>query len=189
MSIIEQPEVTDVLCGRGENSFNHMGNRQFRQLIVETVGRYKTAFTRKQKTRVVMRVANTIIDRGGRFLIRDGKTGAWRDGGIPQGQKKVGHAFRDVLRGRFKRLVKNDSSMTPATRSYMYGEVGATDEARNSRISDFSLETSPCTSFLRSPIYSTVEPSKDWKTASVDAELALYLRTIFSLSCQIEHIR
>lgn len=176
-----QPEPADVLCGRGENSFRHGGNYQFRQLIVENANSYKMAATRKQKTQVVVLVATAIIAMGGRFLIRNTDGKSWRDGGLKQGKLKAGHAFRDALRGRVKCLAQK----TTRNQGRTAGEGEKNEEAKTRQINNLTLKkmNSCCSFSLMSPLCcAAVEPSKDWMTARMDAELEKYLRNIFFLS-------
>ena len=180
MAIIYQPEPDDVLCGRGENSFRHRGNYYFRHLIVENSCRYKMAATRKQKSQVVSLVANTIIQKGGRFLIRSDDGESWRDGGLKQGKLKTGHAFRDVVRGRFKSLGGEGNRTRAQHRSD--NNTGEKKQPHNDLTNDAPLESTSSSSLPS--IYNTIEPSKEWKTAtcSVDTELANDLVSLFYTS-------
>lgn len=171
MSVISEPEEADVLCGRGENSFRHFGNYQFRQLIVQHANSYKMAVTKKDKTQVVMLVADTIIARGGRFLVRsdDGKT--WVDGGRKQGKIKAGHAFRDALRGRVKSLAQSMRKDTPPSDN----EVASSATLSEATGDDFPRKGTAHRNLL--PTNSAFEPSKDWKTARLDSQMATDLLT------------
>jgi len=102
--IVERPRPTDVLCGRGKICFEHKGNDSFRMLIAQHVDSYENSASKKAKMDVIMQVVDTVITRGGRFLVRDKEKagGVWIDGGVKQGKKKTGHALRDALRGRVK---------------------------------------------------------------------------------------
>lgn len=102
--IVDKPRSTDVLCGRGKICFDHNGNDAFRILIAQHVDSYENAPSKKSKMDVIMQVVDTVISRGGRFLVRNKEKGGgvWMDGGMKQGKKKTGHALRDALRGRVK---------------------------------------------------------------------------------------
>jgi len=70
-------------------------------LIAEHANSYKMAPTKKGKMQVIALVVHIVIAGGGRFLVQN-NDGTWVDGGIKQGKRKTGHAFRDSLRGRVK---------------------------------------------------------------------------------------
>lgn len=172
MSVIHEPEEGDVLCGRGENSFRHFGNYQFRQLIVQHANSYKMAATKKDKTQVVMLVADTIIARGGRFLVRSDDGKKWVDGGRKQGKVKAGHAFRDALRGRVKSLALSMRKGTPPSDT----EIASSATLGEAIGNDFPRKgTAHINNLL--PTNSAFEPSKDWKTARLDAQMATNVLT------------
>ena len=185
--IIHQPEPGDVLCGRGKNSFRHMGNHRFRQVILEHASLNKTAETKQRKTQLVLLVAYTIIERGGRFLIRNNKedgttSSSWRNGGLKQGKLKAGHAFRDVVRGRFQSLdgrntTRGGTRDQEPTNKRREGEMEDKKYVRFTQISDTATleKATPTNSVcLSSPmLLSTVEPLKAWKTATMDPKLAM----------------
>lgn len=175
MASVHQPEPADVLCGRGKNSFRHAGNGRFRHLIVEHASSYRKASTKRDKTAVVMLVARTIIARGGRFLIRNKVDDSWRDGGVKQGQKKTGNAFRDALRGRVKCLAVQDKRKRCALGTDDKGRAREQDAHATHQIHGFALKAS-------ADLTCTVEPSEDWMTGSMDDELKKYLRNLFVLS-------
>ena len=96
------PSANDVLCGRGRISFQHEGNRKFRFLIASHLSEYTQARTKKQKIDLVRSIAQTIRDRGGRFLKQDRETQLWYDAGIQAARKKVGHSLRDASNDKIK---------------------------------------------------------------------------------------
>eukprot|EP00547_Thalassionema_nitzschioides_P017220 CAMPEP_0194242946 /NCGR_PEP_ID=MMETSP0158-20130606/8326_1 /TAXON_ID=33649 /ORGANISM="Thalassionema nitzschioides, Strain L26-B" /LENGTH=242 /DNA_ID=CAMNT_0038978133 /DNA_START=137 /DNA_END=865 /DNA_ORIENTATION=- len=114
--IVERPRPTDVLCGRGKICFEHKGNDSFRMLIAQHVDSYENSASKKAKMDVIMQVVDTVITRGGRFLVRDKEKagGVWIDGGVKQGKKKTGHALRDALRGRVKCISEMRANYKPA---------------------------------------------------------------------------
>lgn len=85
----------DVLCGRDKVSFNHAGNRRFRQLISSHLHLYNAAPTRKKKTKVVISVVEKIRASGGRFLKYNKSTSEWYEASEKTCREKVGHALRD----------------------------------------------------------------------------------------------
>ena len=176
MEIVYQPEPGDVLCGRGKNAFSHVGNHHFREVILENASLYETAETKQQKTQLVLFVAYAIIERGGRFLIRSNDGKSWRNGGLKQGKLKAGHAFRDVARGRFRRL---EEAMRCRVQARREGEIEAKECGRFIQTNDTTLEKATSSRFSLSPRLCTIEPLKEWKTATMDPELAMEVESIF----------
>lgn len=169
--IIDQPEPADVICGRGKNSFRHAGNDVFRQLIVKYVSSYKQAPPKNGKSQVVMLVVNEVIRNGGRFLVRVKEKNGWVDGGVKQGQKKTGHAFRDALRGRVKCLATEEQVMMRRARTTSAFASEASVQAAHAIQMDE----------LRASGFLCPEPSRDWMTPSsmIDSEVRTYLRNLF----------
>lgn len=87
---------SDVLSGRGKLSFNHAGNKRFRDLVNGSVDRYNETTTRLEKATVVNFVVEEIRASGGRFLRRDETAGAWHAFNYAQCREKTGHAIRDA---------------------------------------------------------------------------------------------
>jgi hypothetical protein len=87
---------TDVLCGRGKISFNHVGNKRFRELINSSMDRYMGAETRFEKSLVVHSIIEEIHQSGGRFLKKDATAGKWVEVSAHHTNEKVGHALRDA---------------------------------------------------------------------------------------------
>ncbi|CAB9515421.1 Nitrilase family, member 2 [Seminavis robusta] len=89
-------EPTDVLCGRGKTSFNHVGNRRFRDLIAASTDKYNSAKSRLEKSMVVHAIVEQVKKVKGRFLKQDRYTGRWYELDERQAKEKVGHAIRDA---------------------------------------------------------------------------------------------
>lgn len=72
-----EPGEYDVICSRGKQYYNHVGNIRFRNMIENQVERYCRADTKVGKTMVVMSIVDAIrgaSPRGGfvRFSMRRG---------------------------------------------------------------------------------------------------------------------
>ncbi|KAL7563072.1 hypothetical protein ACA910_022565 [Epithemia clementina (nom. ined.)] len=87
----------DVLCGRGKESFNHVGNKRFRETITNSLQDYSNAETRVEKSLVVLSIFDSIRTRGGRFLKRDDAEGRWYELSDQQTKDKIAHAVRDAV--------------------------------------------------------------------------------------------
>lgn len=159
VSTIDEPSPNDVLCGRGKDSFHHQGNYRFRALIAEHAETYKMASAKKQKMQVVTLLADLILAKGGRFLVRSGTN--WVDGGASQGRKKIGHAFRDALRGRVKCVTL---IMNQKRNSAVVSESSSSDSSSDEFEADSVCSLSP------EPL--SLEPSQDWWNPKVDTEFS-----------------
>ncbi|CAB9528976.1 expressed unknown protein [Seminavis robusta] len=109
---------TDVLCGRSKQSFNHVGNRRFRDLVASAVDIYNNASTRLDKAAVVNSVVEEVHQSGGRFLRHGDEKGTWRVLGYSQCREKVGHAIRDCtssIEARKKRKLHQEVARRKVT--------------------------------------------------------------------------
>jgi hypothetical protein len=85
----------DVICGRGSNAFNNIGNRRFRVTICLNVQRYIDSPTREEKGVLITSVVALLKSEiGARFFgVKGGKLVELGGTDI---RKKVGHALRDT---------------------------------------------------------------------------------------------
>jgi hypothetical protein len=77
-------------------SFNHVGNRRFRDLIAASCEKYTSAKSRLEKSMVVHAIVEEVKKAQGRFLKQDRYTGSWYELDERQAKEKVGHAIRDA---------------------------------------------------------------------------------------------
>ena len=94
---ITEPNVNDVLSGRGGRINAHPGNVGFRSLIAAHKARYLSPATRKlEKAHIAAEVVEAVrgLDPPGRFLKQDSEDGAWWDIGDVNAITKVGEALR-----------------------------------------------------------------------------------------------
>jgi len=68
--IIYEPRSADVICGRGKEAFEHIGNDCFRLLIARYADTYQEAPTKKAKSQSILKIVDIVNARGGRFLMR-----------------------------------------------------------------------------------------------------------------------
>jgi hypothetical protein len=94
-----QPSEYSVLCGRGKDSFNHIGNSRFRILAGMFMDRYSQAATRTAKSAIVSEIIAMIRDAGGNFC--QFKKGAWFEVGDNYAREKVSAKFRDLLHTQY----------------------------------------------------------------------------------------
>merc|ERR1712157_424529 len=95
---IADPNVNDVLCGRGGRINSHAGNVQFRDIIHSKKKEYLAPSTKKlEKAHIAAGIVNDIrtMNPSGRFLKEDRGTGVWFDIGDAKAIKKTGQALRE----------------------------------------------------------------------------------------------
>jgi hypothetical protein len=95
---IVDPNVSDVLCGRGGRINSHTGNIHFREVIASLKKDYLAKTTKKlEKAHIAAKIINDIrsLEPPGRFLKEDRETGLWFDIGDAKAIKKAGQALRE----------------------------------------------------------------------------------------------
>jgi hypothetical protein len=75
----EEPRSCDILFGRGFESWNHEGNKQFRRIIAKHYARYHLMKCRSEKVTVVAEIVEEIRSSGARFLRRNGESHLWEE--------------------------------------------------------------------------------------------------------------
>jgi len=94
---VHEPNLNDVLCGRGGRINAHAGNVQFRDIVADRKKDYLAKETKKlEKAHIAASIVKQIRDMtpAGRFLKED-PDGSWYDIGDAKAIKKVGQALRE----------------------------------------------------------------------------------------------
>lgn len=94
--IVEVVQPDDVLCGRDKQSHAHIGNKNFRKLVLKYRQEYQTAPSREHKTLITCNIVAKVLGYGGRFLKMDETIGKWRNVGDQYAREKVSHALRSA---------------------------------------------------------------------------------------------
>jgi hypothetical protein len=105
----------DVLLGRNRYAFNNLGNKRFRNMIIENANVYIASPSRTQKSQLVATLIARIHQNGGRFLRRQ-EDGVWFEVDTRQAKEKVGHALRD---GNQKREDIGRSGQSSTSKAYV----------------------------------------------------------------------
>mmetsp|Transcript_14076 Transcript_14076/g.20611 ORF Transcript_14076/g.20611 Transcript_14076/m.20611 type:complete len:251 (-) Transcript_14076:48-800(-) len=102
------PGASSVICGRGRDHYDHVGNKNFRALLAERRGEYLRAANRTTKSMIVVDLVRYFrsefqqernrLNSLGAFVRKDRKTGRWYDVGDACAREKVGHTLRDPER-------------------------------------------------------------------------------------------
>eukprot|EP00934_Nitzschia_sp_Nitz4_P005923 Nitzschia sp. Nitz4//scaffold109_size72162//14578//15747//NITZ4_005836-RA/size72162-snap-gene-0.93-mRNA-1//1//CDS//3329532733//5913//frame0 len=103
------PGEFDVICQRGKDSFEHCGNKRFRELIDRHLQSYLAAGSRQEKTKIVTNIFDYIrqqaIAPSSGFVKKDLLTRRWYQVNEKEARDKVGQALRDsikIIRGSAK---------------------------------------------------------------------------------------
>lgn len=93
------PGEYDVICYRGSNAYNHIGNRNLRQLVDENLELYTQAFTRAEKSMLIVSIVKYIREKSpnGGFVRFCKKSKCYVEIGDDKAREKVGHSFRDAI--------------------------------------------------------------------------------------------
>jgi hypothetical protein len=93
-----------VVCGRGKDSFDHVGNHRFRILAKLSIERYSNADSRTEKSAIVSEIIAVIHQAGGIFC--NFKKGEWCEVGDHQAREKVSSLMRDLLHTQYRSSAK-----------------------------------------------------------------------------------
>jgi len=96
------PGEYDVICSRGADSYNHVGNQGFRKCVESHLKEYSKATTKLEKSLIVSNIIDTIQSRGGIFVRQDVTTERWYVVGDKMAREKAGQAIRATLRKQHK---------------------------------------------------------------------------------------
>jgi len=98
------PGKWDVICQRGKECYDHVGNRRFRMIIDSHLGTYMEVMSRRQKTKIVTTIVSNIrsaaAESGGGFVRKDLLTRRWFKVTDKLAREKVGQALRDAIKTR-----------------------------------------------------------------------------------------
>ena len=86
---IRSPDRNDVICGRGGESNNHVGNTKWRQLVSANKKLY-ISLPKREKMLVAMRIVREVrnLSPPGRFLQKNDETGLWDEIGDSRAKDK-----------------------------------------------------------------------------------------------------
>jgi hypothetical protein len=99
-----QPSDFSVVCGRGRDSFNHIGNRRFRILASMFIERYSRANSKAAKTVIVSEIIEVIRQADGNFCKY--KKGKWFEVADHHAREKVSALLRDLLHTQYRSSAK-----------------------------------------------------------------------------------
>jgi hypothetical protein len=99
-----KPSVFSVICGRGKDSYDHVGNHHFRELASMFVARYSRAGSKADKSEIVSEMVGMIQQAEGTFCKFE--NGAWFQVGDHYAREKAGALLRDMVQAQQRAPVK-----------------------------------------------------------------------------------
>jgi hypothetical protein len=90
-----KPSRFSVICGRGKDSYDHVGNHHFRELASMFVARYVRAGSKADKSEIVSEMVGMIHQAEGTFCKFE--NGAWFQVGDHYAREKAGALLRDMV--------------------------------------------------------------------------------------------
>merc|ERR1712224_418198 len=136
----------DIVCGRGAPTNFHIGNSQFRELVLDYHRAYFVA-KRSDKPRIAMKVLDVLASQGARFVRRikgrSSVSSQWEEVAHKVAYEKVCQALRDA-RGPPRQMMskKAASSKAKANRSLSVPPKGSLEAIHrgNSENNNLTLE-------------------------------------------------
>lgn len=92
------PQNNDVICSRGADSYNHIGNKKFRSIVDYQLGNYTKASSKLEKSLIVSSIIDEVRHNGGVFLRRDARTDSYYEVDEKLSREKAGQAIRAQIR-------------------------------------------------------------------------------------------
>jgi hypothetical protein len=89
-----------VLCGKGKEYFDFVGNRRFRTIVAMFLDRYNNTKDKVGKTAIVTDVIRIVHSAGGIFCRYE--QGVWWQVAEGTAREKVGALFRDSLHTKYR---------------------------------------------------------------------------------------
>ena len=92
-----EPHVNDVLMGRGASIYNHRGNINFRNIVLEYKSEYVGALNNYGKDLILKEVYRRVklLSPPGRFLRHDNKNKVWVEMDEKEAKPKISQALRE----------------------------------------------------------------------------------------------
>jgi hypothetical protein len=124
LSVDFQPSEYSVLCCRGKDSVNHIGNCRFRKLASMYVEEYSQAVSKAAKSVIVSEIITAIRKSGGNFCRQ--KKGAWFEVGEHYAREKVSALLRDLLPTQYRSSNKSKIAIRRARKRSQNQQSGQT---------------------------------------------------------------
>ena len=157
-----KPDNWSVICGRGRDAFDHVGNRRFRILVDINLEKYSKARTKLEKSMIVVGILDVIRDGSevGGFVKHDPKAGRYFEVGDEVAREKIGQQFRTALAAR----QKEKKTKTKKTKRPSVVVSAKFEEKRHDYCQSKQTSSVTCTEF-KEQAFVTVADCYDFGTA------------------------
>jgi hypothetical protein len=143
-----EPSDFSVICGRGKESFDHVGNCRFRILTTSFLESYSQAVNKKARSAILSEIVAMNRQAGGNFCRYE--EGEWCEVGDHCAREKVSTLLRDLLHTQYRSSAKAKLSLRKARRikkqnqRYEQQLVQATGHSDDSSTASSSSSSSSC---------------------------------------------
>ena len=108
---IDCPSVNDILTGKGPHVPSNPANVAYRKIMEARFMEHRDAITAERKTMISREIVDDIVQKGGRFLMKEKSW--WANTDRDTAREKVSVAFRD-MRKTYLLLGKKKAAPTKA---------------------------------------------------------------------------
>ena len=97
------PGPYDVICGRGQQTYNHAGNKYFRALVEKSAEHYSQAANRAERSLIVSKIIDIVRSQAeAGFVKQESSNGQWVEVGDLLAREKIGQMLRNALSGKYR---------------------------------------------------------------------------------------
>uniref|UniRef100_A0A7S0F790 DUF6824 domain-containing protein n=1 Tax=Craspedostauros australis TaxID=1486917 RepID=A0A7S0F790_9STRA len=121
-----EPGPFDVICARGKDAREHVGNRRMRLTVDVSLDRYRAASTKHEKSNIVWHIVDTVRAQSPEGGFVKFANGGWYEVGDHWAREKIGQSFRDRLHMDYK-----SSSRAKSVRKRMANTPGPLEIQQN----------------------------------------------------------
>jgi hypothetical protein len=123
-----KPSRFSVICGRGRDSYDHVGNYNFRELATLFVARYSRAGSKGDRSEIVSEMVGMIYQANGTFC--QFEKGVWFKVADHYAREKAGALLRDMVHTQQRSLVKAKKAKKTKTKSRHPSTIHEENRAR-----------------------------------------------------------
>jgi len=104
------PSSQDIICGKGKDCYDHIGNKLFRHIVSFHIDEFIAAKDNKsRKSKIVSNILFKLqrhLGRNNGFVSRDRKSGNWCQLCTADAKEKIGYELRRAVANRKKKAEK-----------------------------------------------------------------------------------